>query len=105
MRAIATSEFRASRLPPGRVPVLFTADWCGYCRRFEPHFEKLRAGFAVDVSDDDDPLWDELAIRVVPTVILYENGAPVRRWAGALNALHAEELRDALSSPPPQREG
>jgi len=90
------ARFRPSELPAGRVPVLFTTDWCGYCRRFYPHYARLGGGWVVDISDDDDPLWDDLQIRVVPTVILFEDGRPVARWAGALTAVQADEIAAAL---------
>lgn len=93
---IAARAFDASGLPSGRVPVMFTTDWCGYCRRFAPHFARLPGAHVVDISDDDDPLWDDLRIRVVPTVLLFEGGAIVGRWEGALNASHAEEIVAAL---------
>jgi len=94
---LSSGRFSASALPSGRVPVMFTADWCGYCRRFSPHFERLPNATVVDISEDDDPLWDTLAIRVVPTVILFENGKPTRRWAGALTAADAAEIAAALA--------
>lgn len=97
MREVPGDAFRASDLPPGRVAVLFCADWCGYCTRFLPHFRKVPGGLAVDVSDEDLPVWDEYRIEVVPTVILFEDGKPARQWAGVLTAQHAEEIRAALA--------
>lgn len=96
MREVPGAAFRASDLPPGRVAVLFCADWCGYCHRFLPHFRRVPGGVAVDVSDEDLPAWDEHDLRVVPTVVLFEDGRPVQRWAGALGAEHAEQIRAAL---------
>ena len=96
-REVPGASFQPSELPRGKVPVLFTTDWCGYCRRFLPHYRKAApAGWTVDISDDDDPLWDSFGIRVVPTVILFEDGRPVQRWAGALNVNHAAEIQSAL---------
>lgn len=91
------ARFRPSDLPPGRVAVMFTADWCGYCRRFYAHFKQLREGWVVDISDEEDPLWDHLGIRVVPTVVLFEDGEPKRRWAGVLAEHHVAQMRSALS--------
>jgi thioredoxin-like negative regulator of GroEL len=76
----------------GRVAVLFTADWCGFCRRFEPAFtDAARRGapglaFAVaDISDDaGDPRWDAYGIQVVPTVVCFERGEPAGRLDGIL---------------------
>lgn len=99
MREVAGDRFKADELPPGLVPVLFCADWCGYCHRFLPHFRKLPDGIAVDISDEDDPLWDTLGIRVVPTVVLFRDRAPVRQWAGVLAAHHVDQIREALKAP------
>ena len=96
MREVPGESFRAGDLPPGRVAVLFCADWCGYCHRFLTHFRKVPGGVMVDVSDEDLPVWDEYGLRVVPTVILFEDGKPVRQWAGVLAAHHADQIRDAL---------
>ncbi|HUR70279.1 MAG TPA: thioredoxin family protein [Candidatus Thermoplasmatota archaeon] len=94
------SAFRPSDLPPGRVAVMFTADWCGYCHRFLPHYKALREQWVVDISDDDDPLWDALAIRVVPTVIVFRDGVPAQRWAGVLGPGVVPQIQAALSADP-----
>jgi len=90
------AHFRARELGAGRVPVMFTADWCGYCHRFAPLFKRFQQGWIVDLTDEDLPLWDELAIRVVPTVILFEDGIPGRRWSGVLLAKDAAEIALAI---------
>lgn len=76
----------------GRAVVLFTADWCPHCRRFEPLFAQAAARHgpglpfaAADISDDEaDPRWDAYAIGVVPTVLLFEDGAVKARLDGVL---------------------
>lgn len=91
------ARFSPSELPPGRVPVLFQASWCGYSRRFYLQFrQRFQHGWAVDVSDTDDPLWDGL--DVVPTVVVYEDGVPVGRWEGVLGEAHAEEIARHLAN-------
>lgn len=92
------ARFHAVDLPPGRVAVLFCADWCGYCHRFRPHYKRLQQGWIVDISDEDDPLWDRYDIRVVPTVVVFENGEPRERWQGVLAAHHVEQIEKALSA-------
>lgn len=99
MREVPGDRFKADELPAGLVAVLFCADWCGYCHRFLPHFRKLPDGIAVDISDEDHPLWDAYAIRVVPTVVLFKDRVPVRQWAGVLAAHHADQIREALKAP------
>jgi len=84
-------------LPAGRQAVLFCAGWCGYCTRFYPHFKALQQGFVVDVSDEEDSLWDLHELRVVPTVIVFQDGVEAKRWEGVLKAADAGEIRASLS--------
>lgn len=68
-----------------RALVLFHATWCPYCRAFAPVYQE--AGVAATdwvaveavLDEDDNPLWDEFGIDVVPTLILFEEGRPARR--------------------------
>lgn len=94
-------RFRASDLPAGRTAVLFTADWCGYCHRFLVHFKRLRHAWVVDVSDEDDPLWEIHRIQVVPTVLVFEDGREVRRWQGVLSAHHVDQIEETLGPAAP----
>ena len=94
------ARFRPSDLPPGRVAVMFAADWCGFSRRFYPHFRRLQEGWVVDISDEDDPLWDTLDIHVVPTALLFVDGVPSRRWAGILGPGAVDAVEAALSEGP-----
>lgn len=91
-------RFRASELPAGRVAVLFVADWCGYSHRFHLHFKKVKEGWIVDISDEEDPLWDLHHVSVVPTVILFKDGVEERRWQGVLSAHHADQIAEALAA-------
>lgn len=79
------------------MPVLFVADWCGYCRRFLPSFKQMQHAYVVDISDEDDPLWDDYGIQVVPTVLLFEDGKPVKRWAGVLTDRDARDIAAAAT--------
>ena len=94
-------RFSATDLPPGRVAVMFVTDWCGYCRRFLPHFkQRMRDGFVVDITDESDPLWERYDVEVVPTVLLFEDGEPVQRWAGVLRESDAEAIEKAVRGEP-----
>ena len=90
-------QFSATNLPAGRVPVMFMADWCGYCARFLPLFRQLGQGIIVDISDEEDPLWEFYGIQVVPTVILFEDGEPAKRWSGVLGPRDADKIREATA--------
>lgn len=101
VRQVPGASFRASDLPEGRVAVMFSADWCGYCHRFMPHYKRLREAWVVDVSDEDDPLWDIHRLRVVPTVIVFQDGVEVKRWQGVLGGRDMDQIVDALGAPAP----
>ena len=84
---IKVNETRAliAAIDGKRALVLFHATWCSYCRAFARVFEE--AGTAatdwvpveVVLDEDDNPLWDEFGIDVVPTLILFEGGRPAKR--------------------------
>ncbi len=68
---------------------LFWATWCPFCRRFKPEFDKLAASkpwrfVSVFLDDEDNPLWDEYAVDVVPTLALFHRGRLVDRADGVL---------------------
>lgn len=60
--------------------VLYHSSWCGFCRAFLPHFRDLvPGGREVLLDDPQDPLWNELRLYYVPTIIEYEGGKEMRR--------------------------
>src|SRR2546425_2410176 len=64
--------------------VMFWATWCPFCRRFKQEFEKLAAArpwrfAAVYLDDEDNPLWEDYAVDVVPTLALFRGGEVVDR--------------------------
>jgi thioredoxin-like negative regulator of GroEL len=84
---IKVNETRAlvAAIDGKRALVLFHASWCPYSRAFASVYEDAGA-VATDwvpveavLDEDDNPLWDEFGIDVVPTLILFEAGRPVKR--------------------------
>ena len=77
-----------------RVPVLvdFWADWCGPCRVMAPELEKLAASRAGNVlvakvnTDEFPELARRFAIEALPTLVLFREGQPKQRLAGARSA-------------------
>ncbi len=71
------------------MAVLFLASWCPFCNRFYPGFQAAAgdSGIAwatMDISDDDNPLWEIFNIEVVPTIIIFKEGKAVFRRDGVL---------------------
>lgn len=107
LEQLSGSAFSGDRLldHPGTWAVAFLAGWCGFCRRFAPEFATLesdRVHLAVaDLSSEESPLWDLHHIELVPTVILFRDGAPVERFDSrpsvGLGPDDLEQMRAVLS--------
>ena len=86
METLDLAAFDGDRLQGagGLTAVCVHATWCGFCRRFLPLFDAAAATsglrFALaDLSSEDDPRWETFKVNVVPTVLLFDNGALVWR--------------------------
>jgi thioredoxin 1 len=86
---ITESNFESEVLSSG-IPVLvdFWATWCGPCRMLAPIIEEiakenegtLKVG---KVNVDEQPgLAAQFQVTGIPTVILFKNGAPVKKSVG-----------------------
>ncbi len=88
------------------TPVLavFYAEWCPFCISFLPEFERTKSESfqiaEVDISDENNPLWEEYRIEVVPTLIAFENGKETLRRDGrrgiGLSSKDIADLRQEL---------
>ncbi|MGA9839706.1 MAG: thioredoxin domain-containing protein [Thermoplasmata archaeon] len=107
MERLGPDAFQGDRLRrPGVWAVAFVADWCPFCRSFVPEFENLRGSgtfeiATADLTEDDDPLWEQFGVEVVPTVVVFRDGAVVFRRDGrlgrGLGASDLSALRGALT--------
>jgi thioredoxin 1 len=88
--AVSGENFEAMVLKSDE-PVLvdFWTEWCGPCRQLAPKIEALAEHYAgvlrfVKVNLDDAPtLIGRYAIRAIPTLMLFKNGAEQERIVGA----------------------
>ena len=61
----------------------FWAPWCPHCRKINPAYEQIAEQYAgvlevVKVNmDENDKLWSELQVELIPTLRLYVDGKPV----------------------------
>ena len=61
----------------------FWAPWCPHCRQIGPAYEQVaeeQQGVLPVVKldmDEDDKLWEELKVELIPTLRLYQDGVPV----------------------------
>ncbi len=81
--------------------VMFWATWCPFCRRFRKNFDDLAASrpwrfAAVYLDDYENPLWDDYAVDVVPTLALFRDGKLVDREDGVLGYGIDRKMIDAF---------
>jgi thioredoxin 1 len=90
LERLGAADFDGVRLRrSGTWGVGFLAEWCPFCRSFEPKFEGLAgttpAHLAIaDVTDEESPLWERFSVEVVPTVIVFRDGEATFRRDGRL---------------------
>jgi thioredoxin 1 len=90
MRELTNETFDEAIISETPVLVEFWAAWCMPCKIFAPVLEQLseemdgKAQFCKLNIDDYQSLAVKYGIEVIPTVILFRNGAELDRAAGIL---------------------
>lgn len=86
---------------PELVLVDFWAPWCGPCKMFEPHLQRLASIYPGRVKvvkvnvDEEGALSQQFQIRSIPTVLLYKNGSLIEVKSGSM---HYPALEDWITS-------
>jgi thioredoxin 1 len=83
------------------IGVLFYADWCPFCMDFKPRFEAVQpSGFELglaNISEDDNPLWEDFNIKRVPTIVVFRDGKQVwRKDSPPFIGLRKSDLKEML---------
>ncbi|MCL2851250.1 MAG: thioredoxin family protein [Firmicutes bacterium] len=81
------TEFREIQSAGAKIISVFSADWCGPCRMFEPIFQDTSSKlpefkFAKINVDECRDLSAEYHISSVPTIIIFEGNKVVKERTG-----------------------
>ena len=61
----------------------FWAPWCPHCRKIGPAYDQIAEELSARLPvvkldmDEDDALWDDLQVELIPTLRVYKDGQPV----------------------------
>jgi thiol-disulfide isomerase/thioredoxin len=81
------NDFKEDKLlRDDKTLVFFYAEWCPFCRKSFRLLKSLDEPqlkiFRLDLSDEKNPLWDSLKIKIVPTLIAFKDGTEFWRADG-----------------------
>ena len=93
---LTSQQFQELARESKAVLVDYWAQWCGYCRRIAPAYERIAEQYGdqivvAKVNIDEEPeLANAERIEVIPTLVLYKEGK-------AVDSLVAPESQAAIS--------
>ena len=102
-----TSDNFQTEVLDASAPVLvdFWAEWCMPCRMLAPTIDEIADNFAGKIkvgkvdTDGNQEIGVKYGISAIPTVILFKQGEPVRKFIGLTNKADLESaLNEVLGS-------
>ncbi|MEQ4715745.1 MULTISPECIES: thioredoxin [unclassified Nonomuraea] len=88
MITLTTENFEEQVLKSDK-PVLvdFWAEWCGPCRMVAPVLDQIEAEHGLTIgklnTDENPEIMARYGVMGIPTLLLFENGEPVKQVVGA----------------------
>lgn len=71
----------------GLILVDFWADWCGPCKKVSPILDEISEEHGILVGklniDENVKKTQEYSVQTIPTMVLFEDGIPVKTIIGA----------------------
>jgi len=108
MKALATDQ-HDTVLAQGLAVLVFRVAGSPACRDFQPELDQFAAGrpeiavWTVEAMEQRD-LADRHGLSALPTIVLYRDGLPARRFAGAMSSVDLEAEVDELAEADMQEE-
>ena len=83
-----TSETFSKALDDNKILIVdFWADWCGPCLKVAPILDEIASEYNVSIAkvhvDEQQDLATKYDISTIPTLVVFENGVPVKKVVGA----------------------
>ena len=94
MKVIHLEDNNFNDLIKDKVLVDFYADWCGPCKMLAPELEKVDSELSVvkvNVDEYED-IAREYGVMSIPTLIMFENGKPVKQTIGFMDKKKIESF-------------
>ncbi|MCF6470963.1 thioredoxin [Nonomuraea sp. MG754425] len=88
MITLTTGNFEEQVLKSDK-PILvdFWAEWCGPCRMVAPVLEQIESEYDLTIgklnTDENPEIMARYGVMGIPTLLLFENGEPVKQVVGA----------------------